>query len=466
VQNTTQTRPETFLIWSDEIENRFDPFFYRPIFKELLELLQKSKIKKIVLKDIASIFSGQRPKGGVRNIEKGIPSLGGEHVLNSGEIKTYELKYISEEFHGKHIKARVIAKDIILVKDGATTGKVGIIPDNYPYYECNINEHVFAIRINNKKAIPEFVFSVLYSDIGQQQIKKNITGATVTGLTRESVEKLFIPLPDLTVQQIIVKKIQEAYEKKGQKEQEIKVILSSMDNFILGELGIENIKTNKSAQIWENWSDAVEKRLDPMFFHPSQLQAIETVKKSNAPIMVLSEVVKFRRELVTSIPENLPYIGLENIVSDSGEYRETTTKENISSAFVFKKGDVLFPKLRPYLNKVFYADFDGICSTEFHVFEAKKCNPYFLFLFLNRSIVVEQTSRLMTGNTLPRLQTEDVENLLIPIPNEITQEKIVTGVKTMYEKAKRLQEEAEKLIAETHEQVKNMIFSEKQSTFN
>ena len=214
------------------------------------------------------------------------------------------------------------------------------------------------------------------------------------------------------------------------------------------------------------WSDAVEKRLDPMFFHPSRLHAIEEIKKSNAPIMALSEVVKFRRELVTSIPENLPYIGLENIVSDSGEYKNTTIKESISSAFVFKKGDVLFPKLRPYLNKVFYANFDGICSTEFHVFKAKKFNPYYLFLFLNRSIITEQTSRLMTGNILPRLQTEDVENLLIPIPNGLIQKKIIVGVKAMYEKAKRLRKEAENLITTTHEQVENMIFPEKQSTFN
>ena len=221
----------------------------------------------------------------------------------------------------------------------------------------------------------------------------------------------------------------------------------------------ERERVSEPAQIWQIWSDAIEKRIDPMYFHPLRMKAIEAIKKSIAQVSPLSEIVKFRRELVSDIPENAPYVGLENIISNSGEYIETNAKESISSAFVFKKGDVLFPKLRPYLNKVFYADFDGICSTEFHVFEAEKCDPYFLFSFLTRSVVVEQTSRLMTGNTLPRLQTEDIENLLIPIPNDITQGKIVAGVKTIYEKARRLRKEAEGVVVEAQKQTEQMIFA-------
>jgi hypothetical protein len=48
--------------------------------------------------------------------------------------------------------------------------------------------------------------------------------------------------------------------------------------------------------------------------------------------------------------------------------------------------------------------------------------------------VVEQTTRLMTGNTLLRLQTEGVEKLLVPIPSEAEQEKIISGVQSSYSK--------------------------------
>lgn len=184
-----------------------------------------------------------------------------------------------------------------------------------------------------------------------------------------------------------------------------------------------------------------------MFFHPARLRAINAIKKSGQKIASLSQVAEFRREIVGEIPEGAPYLGLENITSNSGEYVENGDKASVSSAFVFKRGDVLFPKLRPYLNKVFYADFDGVCSTEFHVLRAQKCQPFYLFAFLSRSDVVEQTSRLMTGNTLPRLQTEDVENLLVPIPSEAKQEKITSGVQSSYSKMRTMRAQAAEVLA-------------------
>lgn len=196
-----------------------------------------------------------------------------------------------------------------------------------------------------------------------------------------------------------------------------------------------------------------------MYFHPARLRAIEAIKKSGQKIASLSEVAEFRREIVGKIPEGAPYLGLENIASNSGEYVENGEKESVSSAFVFKRGDVLFPKLRPYLNKVFYADFDGVCSTEFHVLRAQKCQPFYLFAFLSRSVVVEQTSRLMTGNTLPRLQTEDVENLLVPVPSVAKQEKITSGVQSSYSKMRTLRVQAAEVLESTQKQVEQMILN-------
>ena len=91
--------------------------------------------------------------------------------------------------------------------------------------------------------------------------------------------------------------------------------------------------------------------------------------------------------------------------------------------------------------------------------QAKKCDPYFLFSFLSRSVVVEQTSRLMTGNTLPRLQTEDVENLLVPLPSKEKQEEITENVRGFYEKMRSLRDEADESLVEAQKQVSAMIFN-------
>lgn len=128
-------------------------------------------------------------------------------------------------------------------------------------------------------------------------------------------------------------------------------------------------------------------------------------------------------------------------------YIPTTEKESISSAIEFKKGQVLFPKLRPYLNKVYFAEFDGVCSTEFHVLDSKKVSNEYLANFLRTTLVVNQTKYLMSGNTLPRLQTEDIESLLIPILSKTDEEKVNALMKKVFEQKQKNEAEAEKLLS-------------------
>src|SRR5215208_280951 len=66
---------------------------------------------------------------------------------------------------------------------------------------------------------------------------------------------------------------------------------------------------------------------------------------------------------------DLPYIGMENVEAHTMRLLGTVpAKEMRSSADSFSAGDVLYGRLRPYLNKVYLPEFNGLCSTEFIVF--------------------------------------------------------------------------------------------------
>src|SRR5699024_5758222 len=86
-------------------------------------------------------------------------------------------------------------------------------------------------------------------------------------------------------------------------------------------------------------------------------------------------------------------IGLENIESYSGKlivFKPLKGKESRSNKSVFKKGDVLYSKLRPYLNKVLIANFDGIATTEimpFIVDSDKFINTFVSYFLRSESIV-------------------------------------------------------------------------------
>jgi len=191
----------------------------------------------------------------------------------------------------------------------------------------------------------------------------------------------------------------------------------------------------------------IEGRLDPSPYHPVRLNTIKKIKSSKYKAVPLREVAEFKKKIVNSKPDNLIYVGLENIESNTGIFIPSKErKEKFGSAFSFEKGDILFPKLRPYLNKVYLAEFDGVCSTEFHVLKPIKCNGLYLFTFLNSRLVVNQTSYLMTGNTLPRLQTDEVKSLLILIPPLEIQDRIVEIINKTYTLKKSKETEAQKLL--------------------
>lgn len=112
---------------------------------------------------------------------------------------------------------------------------------------------------------------------------------------------------------------------------------------------------------------------------------------------------------------------------------ETDEQEPEGTCRIFKQGDVLYGKLRPYLNKVYVAPKDGQCSTELYALSAKdqrKLDRSFLSAFLMSTPFLSQTVHMMTGNTHPRIQREDFEEIIIPLPDLETQRALVAEMES------------------------------------
>jgi len=165
----------------------------------------QSNFELIQLNKVVQIESGKREKGGAK--DKGIPSLGGEHITSKGEISFEKEKFISEEFFQTMKKGILRNKDVLIVKDGATTGRVGIYKNEFK--NAAINEHVFILRAN-ENLVPEYLYYVLRSDEFQSALKNKIQGI-IQGINLKFAE-LLIPLPPLEKQQEIVDEI-EQYQK-------------------------------------------------------------------------------------------------------------------------------------------------------------------------------------------------------------------------------------------------------------
>ena len=152
---------------------------------------------------VATLESGARPKGGVSEDSGEIPSLGGEHLSDDGGFRLSSLKRVPREFYESMRSGHIQTEDILIVKDGATTGRTSFVPNGFPFSEAAVNEHVFLLRINHGRAIPKYIFHYLKSDSGQAGIQSDFRGATVGGISRDFINKVKIPLPPLPEQRRI-----------------------------------------------------------------------------------------------------------------------------------------------------------------------------------------------------------------------------------------------------------------------
>ena len=154
---------------------------------------------------------------------------------------------------------------------------------------------------------------------------------------------------------------------------------------------------------------------------------------SHWPIKPLGEVIEVSRERIepTDYPDMLfNYIGLESIEGHTGRllpYQPTLGAEIKSTKNIFRQDEILYGKLRPYLNKVYLAREEGICSTDIYVLRPiqQNVNPSFISYYLRSPSVLAVASSSMAGANLPRISQEALLSIQVPVPPLAEQEQIV-----------------------------------------
>ena len=144
---------------------------------------------------VSTLESGSRPKGGASTETGEVASLGGENIVQSGGVTLAEVKRVPQPFFKRMTKGHLLDGDVLINKDGAQTGKVGIYLGDGRGPAC-INEHVFLIRGNKEKICQEFLYYTLLSEHGQRQIAAQISGSAQPGLKSSFLKGVITDIPD------------------------------------------------------------------------------------------------------------------------------------------------------------------------------------------------------------------------------------------------------------------------------
>lgn len=137
----------------------------------------------------------------------------------------------------------------------------------------------------------------------------------------------------------------------------------------------------------------------------------------------LKYVVTVSDERSYDLDSDLRFIGLEHIESGTGKLLKSTedraaeSKEIESTSSIFKIGDVLFGKLRPYLAKVLRSDLEGRCSTELIVMRCgRDIDPQNLSYQLLSSGFISWINSMTYGTKMPRANVDQIKNTQLALP--------------------------------------------------
>ena len=331
--------------------------------------------------------------------------------------------------------------------------------------DIHIARQIMSIRCIGANSL--FIMLVLKYYVSQLQ-----SGAKsfIPGISRDDILKLSFIMPPLAEQTRIVNRVEELFEQVDIIEQNQADIDTLYDEFrkrtltlaIQGKLVpqdpndesasvlLERIRAEKKAKLGKKYVDSYIYKGDDNCYYEKVGETVTNISDEipfdlpeNWVWIRLGYVIDFSKSDTVTASQIDPtswVLDLEDIEKNSGgllqkkAMRETQSKSDKHS---FYKGNVLYSKLRPYLNKVLVADEDGYCTTEILAFDfGQNIAAQYAQIYLMSPYFVDYAMAGAYGVKMPRIGSTRGNAALMPIPPFNEQRRIVERYNTICKQLK------------------------------
>ena len=394
--------------------------------------------------------------------------------MKNRTINTFGLKYISEEVFAK-IQSYTIGKNDLYVTIAGTIGVVGEVPEILD--GMNLTEN--AVKVCNISINKTFLCYVMLSELVQQQFQDKTHQVAMPKLALERILGTLIPVCPVKEQQLIVFSIKSALQISDtieiQKDTLFELVSATkskiLDLAIRGKLVpqdpndepasvlLERIRAEKEELIKQGKikrdkkESVIFKGEDNSYYIQtgSLIEELGDWSLNCLPdswgICCLGEVCDYGSCVnvgTDCIEDDAWILDLEDIEKDTGRVIKKVKKSErsaMSTKHSFKKGQVLYSKLRPYLNKVVLADEDGYCTSEILPldFNSLVLLAYARYYLMTPAFLA-YANRCSYGVKMPRLSTSAGKKAVMTIPPLAEQKRIVAAIETYYSKLDKIAE--------------------------
>lgn len=369
------------------------------------------------LGDVCSkIGSGATPRGGSEvYLERGPYSLIRSQNVYNDSFHHDGLAFIGEKHAAELENVEVKKDDILLNITGDSVARAcQVDPDVLP---ARVNQHVAIIRPDREKLDPRFLRYYLVSPEMQAKLLSWAgAGATRNALTKGMIESFEIPAPSDINEQRAIAHILGTLDDKIELNRRMNETLEAMARAFFKSWFVDFDPVRAKA---ERRDPGLPKPLADLFpdsFEDSELGEIP----KGWSVGILGDVAEHPRRGVQpdEIEPTTPYIALEHMPKHCITLSEWDAADGLeSNKFRFKKGEILFGKLRPYFHKVGIAPVDGVCSTDI-VVVAPRAQEWLGFVLghVSSDAFVEYTNAGSTGTKMPRTSWSDMARYAVVIP--------------------------------------------------
>ena len=451
---------KVFIVNRSELEGRIDSTFYvnRPDFHDTIRLSKIAKIKggKRIPKD-ADYSDIDTPNLYLRVTD----------IDESTEFNYLNFKNISDELYEKLKRYEVFENELIISIAG-TVGKTKVVKNIPNGKRIILTENCVKI-LTNGSILPQYLSIVLQTNFLQKQIELGYIQTTIPKLGIDKILGLKIPqIPPLEIQQQIVELYENAYTEKQQKEAEAQRLLDSIDDYLLGELGItlpkeeehlpqntdknnsynldnDNPLVKKGRLFLTNLSEVTGKRWNAFEFKNRKLK-LGDGNYLNKTLKHLAHLLKGQ-----SITSNEIEKGDYPVIA-GGQISPYTHNQ-----YNFKGNVITISASGAYSGYVWYHNYPIFASDCTVIFSKEESEITTLYLSEILKLKQKEIYNLQQGAGQPHVYARDLEKINIPIPSLQKQKEITNKITAIREKVKQLQIEAINTLETAKKDIEQMI---------
>jgi type I restriction enzyme S subunit len=441
----TSVDPEkVFLVRRSVTAGRLDPAFHRPYFRRRHAQLDGSAFPILSI----GSFKGRIFQGVGRNLVEGAPTqlLKVKNITTDGQIDFSETEAVAEVPKSKLLKPG----DIISPFIGAAIKGYKFAEFRGSEQPYTVDNNTGVIRITDDRINSEFLHTFFQTALVRWQLDQLTGGGGVPFLGAEYARRIRVPVPPNDVQATAIKMLHKAERRRKNAIEEARVLLLSVDDVLLGELGIrrgpEPANTIESRIFRRAFSKVTGNRLDAHYHRPA-FESLMAELRSH-PHAILGKVVKLSSELwdqKSQFVDVFPYIEIGSV--DLAMGRLTTPPlvpiaEAASRArMMIRPGDLLVSLTRPTRRAICIVPDSlplAVASNGFSVvrsFDETLIVSRYLLHVLRSRLCTAQFDQRSSGGNYPAITEEQLLKLIIPLPKTDIQTRIVNLLDKQYEKA-------------------------------